>query len=164
MSRPNGPNVTKIEEAFLYVAPVHAGVVRDARAAVQELVEEVDKWHREALDWQQAKSEADSDADDARQEAHRLSETITDLERALAPADALADTYGRVWAQHERNSDPLNVAVTKFGGACTSPPSDNGNTSSDDPHPGQLTIEDGSSRGSLSGCSDSPTGGSTCPG
>ena len=99
MSEPNGPNVTKIEEAFLYVAPVHASVVRDARSAVQELVGEAERWHREALEWQQAKSEADTDADDARQEAHRLSETITDLERALEAADALADTYGRVWAK-----------------------------------------------------------------
>ncbi len=54
------PDVASIEEAFLYVAPAHESVVRDARAALRRIVEEIDKWHRGALDWQQANSECES--------------------------------------------------------------------------------------------------------
>jgi hypothetical protein len=38
MSQPSLSPLAKIEEALLYVAPVHASVVRDARAALVALV------------------------------------------------------------------------------------------------------------------------------
>jgi hypothetical protein len=80
------PDVASIEEAFLYIAPVHESVVRDAQAALRRIVEEIAKWHREALDWQQAKSEADAAWEEAHQLAHRQDETIFDLNHKLAVA------------------------------------------------------------------------------
>lgn len=78
------PDVASIEEAFLYIAPVHESVVRDARGALRRIVEEIDKWHREALDWQQAKSDADAAWEEAHQLAHRQGETIFDLTEQIA--------------------------------------------------------------------------------
>src|SRR5262245_39310177 len=49
----------------------------------------------------------------------------------------------------------------RTAGASTSPPSDIGSEPWDGPHPDQLTIEAGSTLASWSGCSASPTDGST---
>lgn len=48
----------------------------------------------------------------------------------------------KTWVRPLDEPQNLENALARLPGDSTSPPSGNGNTSSDDPHPGQLTIED----------------------
>jgi hypothetical protein len=101
------PDVASIEEAFLYIAPVHESVVRDARAALRRIVEEIDKWHREALDWQQAKSEADSDYEECATQRDIAREQVGVLETRLAQIRPLTEAE---WAVLMREHDVLHEA------------------------------------------------------
>jgi hypothetical protein len=107
-------DVASIEEAFLYVAPVHESVVRDARSALRRIVEEIDKWHREALDWQQAKSEADSDYEEcaaARDSARARCDEWEEIAE-LRKRDFLAAS-NRV-SMRERELDALAVRIREL--------------------------------------------------
>lgn len=128
----------QVQEAFLYVAPVHASVVRDSSAALDELeqrltiAEDPDHspvyqdeyqrlWHQAAAERDEAaaragRAEARAEAAEAiARNAHgHIQRALTERDRALGMAERLerlADLYAHRLGEHPRNCQWCRMAI-----------------------------------------------------